>query len=198
MNDRSDTEVVPKHLSREGDTRSHLAVLTLTAFAARNSSSFSNSLRSHLPGPSPARRYPVGSRVHDPTSVMAQFSVNLCEGAPIRVDLRSPDTFGTTSPFPFTDLTAAKLRPALVLHEGDRGVILAFISSKTHAGMGPAGVMVSTSHAGFLKSGFKVDSVIRLDKIATVLKDLMVGELGELDDDLRAEVNAKLAALFRI
>jgi mRNA interferase MazF len=31
-------------------------------------------------------------------------------------------------PFPFTDLTATKLRPALVLHEGDRDVVLAFIS----------------------------------------------------------------------
>jgi len=116
-------------------------------------------------------------------------------------------------PFPFTDLTAAKLRPALVLYEGDRDVVLAFISSKVYAGAGPAGVMVTPSHAGFLKSGLKVDSVIRLDKIATVLKDLMVGELGELDDGLRApsvlslrpfgpsrraEVNAKFTKLFRI
>ena len=101
-------------------------------------------------------------------------------------------------PFPFTDLTAAKLRPALVLYEGDRDVVLAFISSKVYAGAGPAGVLVTASHAGFLKSGLKVDSVIRLDKIATVLKDLMVGELGELDDGLRAEVNRKFAKLFRI
>jgi mRNA interferase MazF len=101
-------------------------------------------------------------------------------------------------PFPFTDLTATKLRPALVLHEGDHDVVLAFISSKTHARTGSTGVMVATSHAGFLKSGLKVDSVIRLDKIATVLKDLMVGELGELDDNLKAEVNAKLVALFRL
>lgn len=86
-------------------------------------------------------------------------------------------------------------RPALVLYEGDRDVVLAFISSKVYAGAGPAGIMVTTSHAGFLKSGLKVDSVIRLDRIATVLKDLMVGEL---DDGLRAEVNAKFAKLFRI
>ena len=57
---------------------------------------------------------------------------------------------------------------------------------------------MTTSHAGFPESGLKVDSVIRLDKVATILKDLMVGELGELDDDLRAEVNAKLATLFRL
>lgn len=98
----------------------------------------------------------------------------------------------------FTDLTATKLRPALVLHEGERDVVLAFISSKTHTGTSSAGVIITSSHAGFLKSGLKVDSVIRLDKIATVLKDLMVGELGELDDDLKAKVNTKLAALFRL
>jgi len=37
-------------------------------------------------------------------------------------------------PFLFIDLTAEKLRPALVLYEGDRDVVLAFISSKIHAG----------------------------------------------------------------
>ena len=34
-------------------------------------------------------------------------------------------------PFPFTDLTATKLRPALVLYEGEKDVIVAFISSRT-------------------------------------------------------------------
>ena len=83
-------------------------------------------------------------------------------------------------------------------YEGDRDIVLAFISSKIRAGAELTGVMVTTSHAGFRKSGLKVDSVIRLDKVATVLKDLMVGELGEFDDDLRAKVNAKLAVMFRL
>jgi len=34
-------------------------------------------------------------------------------------------------PFPFTDLTATKLRPALVLYEGEKDVVVAFISSRT-------------------------------------------------------------------
>lgn len=33
-------------------------------------------------------------------------------------------------PFPFTDLTTTKLRPALVINEGRNEVIVAFISSK--------------------------------------------------------------------
>ena len=44
----------------------------------------------------------------------------------------------------------------------------------------------------------KVDSAIKLDKIATVLKDLIVGELGELDGALRQEVNQKLRKIVEI
>ena len=44
----------------------------------------------------------------------------------------------------------------------------------------------------------KVDSVIKLDKIATVLKDLVVGELGELDEGLRQEVNRGLKKIMKI
>jgi len=33
-------------------------------------------------------------------------------------------------PFPFTDLTSTKLRPALVLIEGDKDCVVAFISSR--------------------------------------------------------------------
>lgn len=36
--------------------------------------------------------------------------------------------------FPFTDLTSSKLRPALVLMEGEKDCVVAFISSRIHAG----------------------------------------------------------------
>ena len=38
----------------------------------------------------------------------------------------------------------------------------------------------------------------KLHKIATVLKDLVVGELGELDQQRREEVNGKLTELLRM
>lgn len=90
-------------------------------------------------------------------------------------------------PFPFTDLTAAKLRPALVIYEGEKDVILSFISSKVPLKPSNVDIILRKSHSGFAKSGLKLDSVIKLDKIATVLKDLIVGELGELDDNLRLD-----------
>jgi len=50
-----------------------------------------------------------------------------------------------------------------------------------------ADIILRKNHDGFEKSGLKVDRVIKLDKIATILKELIVGELGELDDKLRQE-----------
>ena len=95
-------------------------------------------------------------------------------------------------PFPFTDLTTAKLRPALVIYEGKRDVIVAFISSKISSESSDADILITKERAGFKRTGLKVDSVVRLDKIATVLKDLIVGELGELDEEIRGEVVEKV------
>jgi mRNA interferase MazF len=81
-------------------------------------------------------------------------------------------------PFPFTDLTAAKLRPALVIYEGEKDVVMAFISSKIPSELSEVDILITKDHTSFRKAGLKVDSVIKLDKIATVLKDLIVGELG--------------------
>lgn len=100
--------------------------------------------------------------------------------------------------FPFTDLTAAKLRPALVIYEGKKDVVMAFISSRVPSELSDVDVLITKNHAGFRKAGLKVDSVIKLDKITTVLKDLIVGELGELDEQLRQEVNQKLRKAMEI
>lgn len=101
-------------------------------------------------------------------------------------------------PFPFTDLAAAKLRPALVIYEGEEDVVMAFISSKISSELSDVDVLIKKSRASFRKAGLKIESVIKLDKIATVLKDLIVGELGELDEELRQEVNQKLRRMLEI
>ncbi len=83
-------------------------------------------------------------------------------------------------PFPFTDLTASKVRPALVISRTDRtarDVILCFITSRP----------VNADESGTLPltptkaSGLKVPSVVRFDKIATLERRLVLGELGRID-----------------
>jgi mRNA interferase MazF len=48
-------------------------------------------------------------------------------------------------PFPFTDLTSTKLRPALVLYEGEKDVVVAFISSRI-AKAKPTDVLINEEH----------------------------------------------------
>lgn len=101
-------------------------------------------------------------------------------------------------PFPFTDLSASKLRPALVLYEGDRDVVVAFISSKIPPQPAGSDVIVTKNHPEFPLTGLKVDSVIKLDKIATLSKNLIIGEIGEVGRTIREEVNKKLCNILRI
>jgi mRNA interferase MazF len=39
---------------------------------------------------------------------------------------------------------------------------------------------------------------MKLDKIAAILKDLVVGEIGELGDQLKREVNLRLRKVYRL
>jgi mRNA interferase MazF len=101
-------------------------------------------------------------------------------------------------PFPFTDFTVTKLRPALVIYEGNRDVIVAFICSQIPSELFEVDVLLIKNRIGFRKTGLKLDSVIKLDKIATVLKDLIVGEIGEINEEIRKEVNQKLRKILEI
>ncbi len=70
-------------------------------------------------------------------------------------------------PFPFTDLTATKLRPALAIYEGEEDVVVAFVSSKVPLKPTEADVLITKEQAGFRNTGLKVNSAIKLDKVAT-------------------------------
>ena len=101
-------------------------------------------------------------------------------------------------PFPFTDLSSVKRRPALVLHEAKYDIVVAYISSVIPSALSSEDVLVPQSWASFARTGLLSDSVIMLDKLATVEKALVIRTLGEVDDDLKAEINPKLAACYRL
>jgi mRNA interferase MazF len=101
-------------------------------------------------------------------------------------------------PFPFTDLRASKYRPALVLHEGKRDVVVAFISSRLPSSPSRGDIIIKNEHAEFSQTGLKVSSVVKLNKIATILKDMIIGELGSLGPSLRREVNKRMRELYSL
>jgi mRNA interferase MazF len=83
------------------------------------------------------------------------------------------------TPFPFTDLAGQKNRPALVLALSRHGedVILAFISSVVRDSE-ETDLLISVDHPEFGETGLKRDSVIKLDKLATISRGIILGSLG--------------------
>ena len=82
-------------------------------------------------------------------------------------------------PFPFTDLSATKVRPALIVSkpvEGARDVVVCFITSQEMPAMPQAVPLAVTKN-----SGLKVPSTVRFDKIATLDRRIILGDLGRID-----------------
>ena len=99
--------------------------------------------------------------------------------------------------FPFTDLTSTKLRPALVLNETEKDVIVVFISSRTGKAT-PNDILINKKHSEFEKTGLKVESFIKTDKIATLSKRLIAGEMGEVGPKLKKEINDKIGKTLKL
>ena len=84
--------------------------------------------------------------------------------------------------FPFTDLTGASLRPALVVSMGQIGqdIILAAISSVLRGTLVPTDYTVDTTHSEFAMTGLRVTSVFRIHKLATVERSVISRRLGRI------------------
>lgn len=103
--------------------------------------------------------------------------------------------------FPFTDHTRSKLRPALVIHESADDVIVAFISSRIQPHLFPSDLLITPENPAFGSTGLKVPSIIKFDKVATVSKDLIEGEIGEIPrthSKLADQCNDIMGRIFRI
>lgn len=94
-------------------------------------------------------------------------------------------------PFPFTDLSGNKNRPALVLLNNEIDITVAFISTQIkwkeiHD------ILISPNK----ENGLKKDSVIRISKIATLDKELILGKLGKLAESDLKKINTSLKVIF--
>lgn len=102
-------------------------------------------------------------------------------------------------PFPFDDLSASKVRPAVCLTEpagAYRHVILAFITSRPPDEPLESDVVLVSGQPGYEETGLRVSSVLRLHRLMTVSTALIRRELGNLSVDKQTEVEEKLRELF--
>jgi len=103
------------------------------------------------------------------------------------------------APFPFDDLSAEKLRPALRLSRiigPYRQVVLAYITSKTPAQVLATDLVLDQTGADFSETGLKTTSTLRLHLLYTIDNSFIARDLGILPQRLVPEVEARLRLLF--
>lgn len=102
-------------------------------------------------------------------------------------------------PFPFDDLSATKVRPAVCLTEpvgAHRHVVLAFISSQPPAERLESDISLEPEHPDFAGTGLRFAST--LHRLMTVSASLIRRELGTLSPHLLALSSTKLRGLFSL
>jgi mRNA interferase MazF len=96
-------------------------------------------------------------------------------------------------PFPFTDLSGSKVRPALILVATSLDVTLAFITTQIQW-QEPTDLLLMPSNL----NGLKKASLVRLSKLATIDAALVQGRLGVLDMNQLQTVHQNLRLLFQL
>lgn len=96
--------------------------------------------------------------------------------------------------FPFTDLTGATLRPAVIVSQGLIGqdIVLVAISSVVRGALAPTDYTLATTQAEFGLTGLRVTSVIRTHKLAAVERAVLVRRLGYLGPQTQDAVDRLL------
>ncbi len=98
-------------------------------------------------------------------------------------------------PFPFTDLSGTKVRPALVLHSDKKqsDVVVVFITSQVKDKSPHLVEIMPTT-----KNGIKVTSVIVCHKIATLDKKIIIGTIGVSEGVVIDAVNKALKVVLSL
>ena len=104
------------------------------------------------------------------------------------------------TPFPFTDLSGNKVRPALVLgvQAGGDDVTVCFISSMAQNKVHKFDILIGSKDKNFKQTGLKAESIIKVVKIATLDKIVILGKIGDLDTKNLNKVKNILKIYFNL
>lgn len=103
-------------------------------------------------------------------------------------------------PFPFTDLSQTKLRPAVVLWADTNGqdITLCFVSSQKVDRLSECEFVIAASDPQFSTTGLKVTSKVRVTRIVTLERRLLKRRLGKLGNEFMAQLDAALRRAFQL
>jgi mRNA interferase MazF len=103
-------------------------------------------------------------------------------------------------PFPFTDLSQTKLRPAVVLYTEptNNDVTLCFITSQGIDTLFAGEFLLDTADPEFSSTGLKVASKVRVTRIMTIERKLIARRLGTLGSNQIQILNSEIVRAFQI
>jgi mRNA interferase MazF len=98
--------------------------------------------------------------------------------------------------YPFTDLSATKVRPALVIspnlyNQSSQDAVFILITTNTTR-RSQYDIIISRAHPEFSLTGLRYDSAIRTDKIFALSKKLVTTRLGRCGQQMQREVEKQL------
>jgi len=99
-------------------------------------------------------------------------------------------------PFPFTDLSGGKVKPALIISKegSESDVVVLFITSKAKTSRNKHRVLIKPDN----DNGIKVTSHIVCNKIATLDKKIILGELGVVSKTILGLVDLEVKKLLNL
>lgn len=97
-------------------------------------------------------------------------------------------------PFPFTDLSGQKVRPAVIISPNPIGqdILLAFISSVIPISLEPTDYVLPVTHPAFSSTGLHARSVFRMSKLITLHRSIIQRRLGHVTPELQRTLDALL------
>ena len=103
-------------------------------------------------------------------------------------------------PFPFTDLSTSKLRPALVLYtnQSNQDITLCFISSQGLSNIQDDEFILNITDSEFSKTGLKAVSKVRVTRIVTLERQLITRKLGQITIEQIEQLNKKMIQAFQL
>jgi mRNA interferase MazF len=102
--------------------------------------------------------------------------------------------------FPFSDLSDAKPRPAVILWVNPTGidVTLCAITSQNVDQLSLEDIPIFPTDPEFLLTGLRVPSKIRTTRIATLTKQLVIRRFGKLGTQQIQQLNQKLTEILEL
>ena len=98
-------------------------------------------------------------------------------------------------PFPFTDLSTEKLRPAVIVYVAPQKTdfIIAFISSVVSQGeLSETDYLLRQDNIDFAQTGLKKTSTFRMSKLLTVERSKIIRRLGRVSLAIQKELDIRL------